>query len=197
MIASLLFALTMAQAAPVECVTAAFANGKLMCEPVAGAPPVEPPVTPPPVGAFAGCPADALKIDNAWGKSAIDTGEYGSFGGNILVVRIAVPLTATGTSLRTTSWVEYAAGPVVREAVLSTKPCDFTTASAVKNAGGSALRSTEWPRFSFNYRLGAAGMSAAGFQPGQVYYLNVRNRDPQGNPTCSIDNCRMRGSVPN
>ena len=110
-------------------------------------------------GAFAGCPSGSLTIDNAWGNMAIDTAEAGGFDGNILSVRFTVPATGASTSLKTTSWVEFGAGAVVREAVFSTKACDFSTANALKSQFGAAFRSVDNIRFSFLYKVGSAGSS--------------------------------------
>ena len=62
---------------------------------------------------------------------------------------------------------------------------------------GAAFRSVDTIRFSFGYRIGNAGMSAAGLSAGGVYYINFRNLTGAGAQTCPIDDCRMRGAVPN
>lgn len=168
--------------------------GTLNCVETGATPPTQPtpPIVVPPSDS---CPADTIRIRDQFGNTAIDTGEYGSFGGNILVVEIKVPADFSGSSQRTTSWAEYGAASVVRHAVLSTKPCDFAPVNAVKLSSGAALVSHNQIRFSFVYSA-TGGMYAAKLIPGQTYYLNIRNRDPAGNLTCSIQDCRMRGSLP-
>jgi hypothetical protein len=128
---------------------------------------------------------------------AIDTAEAGGFDGNILSVRFTVPATGASTSLKTTSWVEFGAGAVVREAVFSTKACDFSSANALKSSFGAAFRSVDNIRFSFLYKVGAAGSSNAGLVAGQSYYINVRNKTSAGADTCGYGDCRMRGAVQN
>jgi len=147
-------------------------------------------------GNFAGCPGGTITIDNTWGNMAIDTAEYGDFGGNILSVRFTVPATGASTSLKTTSWVEFGDGPTVREAVFSTKACDFTGANALKTSFGAAMKSLDQIRFSFLYKVGAAGSSNAGLVAGQSYYINVRNKTSAGVDTCA-GTCRMRGAIQN
>jgi len=158
-----------------------------------GGGPVTPPVDPPPV---VNCPAGSLLIPDTWGKSEVATAQYGVFNNQAMAIKIAVPLTATGTKLRTTSWVEYQTGPVVRLAYFSNKACSFDPKDALKNQMGSAFISKDTIRFSFIYRIGTPTSSAAGLTPGQTYWINVKNTYGDGvSPTCSGD-CSMKGSVP-
>lgn len=176
-------------AATVTCQTATYANGVLTCatgqagDNPAPVPTPAPTPAPPPDS----CPSDTLRIKGQFGNTAIDTGEFGSFGTNILVVEIKVPADFSGSAQRTTSWVEYGSGPSQRHAVLSTKPCDFTVANAVRSGYGAQV-SNGPNRFSFVYSATGGGI-AAKLTPGVTYYLNVRNLD------CTGD-CRMRGSLP-
>jgi hypothetical protein len=144
-------------------------------------------------GAFAGCPAGTVTIDGQWGNTAIDTAQWGEFGGNIVSIRLVPPATMSGTI--TSSWGEYGAAPALREAVLSTSPCSFDNATVLKNGYGQTQHFfVNGP--SFKYRLGSAGGFAAGVTAGTSYYINIRNRDAAGNLTCTISDCRMRGGLP-
>lgn len=154
-----------------------------------------PPTTPPnpiPGDPFAGCPANALKIDGKWGQTRIETS---GFGGQVMSIRVAPPVGWASTSSKTTSWVEYVDGPVVRHAVFSTVPCDFSTANALRTGSGAAMVSKDQIRFSFVYRNGAAGTSSVGLTPGKVYFINVRNTFGDGTPSCS-GKCDMSGGLP-
>jgi hypothetical protein len=130
-----------------------------------------------------------------WGNNAINTFDYGYFGPNILSLRIVVP--AGASTSKTTSWVEYGTAPFARDAVLSTAACDFSNANALKKGSGQVARSApDTMRFSFNYTTGAPSMFSVHVEPGQVYYLNVRNRFSDGSLSCPIPSCAMRGGFP-
>ena len=147
-------------------------------------------------GAFAGCPSDAIKIDGQWGNLDIATANWGTFGNNILSVRIAVPANWTSSSTKTSTWGEYQDGGTYREAVLSTVACDFGTANALKTSGGIPARSVDTLQFSFRYKAGSPTSSIFGLTGGNVYYLNVRNY-LWGQPACTSGSCNMRGGLPN
>jgi len=58
------------------------------------------------------------------------------------------------------------------------------------------MKSLDQIRFSFLYKVGAAGSSNAGLVAGQSYYINVRNKTSAGVDTCA-GTCRMRGAIQN
>lgn len=147
-------------------------------------------------GAFAGCPSGTVAIDGQWGNTAIDTAQWGDFGGNIVSVRLVPPANYTSTTIKTSSWAEYGAGPTVREAVFSSQPCDFSTANALKTSLGVAQRQVDVIGFYFKYKAGNTTTSAIGLVPGQSYYINIRNYNSAGQPTCTVGDCRMRGGIP-
>ena len=184
-----------------QCASYTYSNSTLTCVPANQQPtpppsePAQPPTTP--GTPFAGCPSNALMIDNVWGNSAINTFDYGYFGPNILSLRIVVPSTGTGTGTRTTSWVEYGTAPFVREAVLSTVACDFSNTNVLRTGFGQPARSApDTISFSFAYTTGPAGMFTIHVNPGQTYYLNVRNRFSDGSLSCPLTSCAMRGGFP-
>ena len=147
-------------------------------------------------GAFAGCPAGTMTIDGQWGNSAIMTADYGTFGGQILSIRVAVPSTWSSSSTKTSSWVEYQDAGSVREAVFSKFPCDFTTANALKTSLGIPARSVDTIDFQFKYKSGSSTTSAVGLTPGTAYYINVRNYYSNGVLACTSGSCNMRGGLP-
>jgi len=147
-------------------------------------------------GSWGSCPSNAIKIDGQYGNDAINTADYNSFKDNILSIRISVPAGATDSGLKYSSWVEFGAASVLREAVLSNLPCEFGPVNAVLNGYGQALRMFNI-RPSFNWRIGAASTTAGGLAPGGTYYLNIRNRkNSAGELSCGITNCSMRGNIP-
>jgi hypothetical protein len=180
-----------------QCASFTFNGSTLTCVPTSAPPPPPTDTPPPPTSGtpFAGCPSDALMIDGVWGNNAINTFDYGYFGANILSLRIVVPATANTSG--TSSWVEYGTAPFVREAVLSTVACDFSNTYALKKGSGQPARSSpDTISFSFRYTTGPAGMFTVHLQPGNVYYLNVRNRFSDGSLSCPIPSCAMRGGFP-
>jgi hypothetical protein len=149
------------------------------------------------MGPFEGCPADALRIDAVYGDTAIDTGTYGEFGNNIMVVRFTVPTTASGARVRSSSWAEYIGGRTVRMSAFSTRPCDFSAASALRSSTGAAFVTNSGSlTIAYNYTLGPATATAASLTPGETYYINALNQFPDGSPSCTIADCRMRGTLP-
>ena len=183
-----------------QCASFTWNGSVLACVPANQTPPSTPTDPQPPNTPgtpFAGCPPNTLMIDNAWGNSAINTFDYGYFGPNILSVRIVVPSTATSTNTRTSSWVEYGTAPIVREAVLSTVACDFSTANALRNGMGQPAKSPpDTVGFKFAYTLGPVGTFSFHLDPGKTYYLNVRNQFSDGTLSCPISSCAMRGGFP-
>jgi hypothetical protein len=176
------------------------ATSTLTCPASAGggtpAPTPTPTPTPTPQPSpYAGCPAGTIVIKNQWGNTTIVTSDYGDFGGNIVVVEVKVP--ATGFSgTKTSSWAEYQSGGTSRYASFSTKPCDFSRTNALVNGYQQAALKAG-VGFNFQYRVGTANGFTLGVVAGQTYYLNIKNADSNGNGnTCTIDNCSMRGGLP-
>ena len=148
-------------------------------------------------GNFAGCPSGTVTIDGVWGNTSIDTAEFGGFVDNILSIRVAPPSTATGSSTRTSAWVEFGASGTVREAVFSTQACDFSSTNALKSSLGAPFMSSNQNGVTFKYTItGSSSFTVAKLTPGQSYYINIRNRYPSGANSCTQADCRMRGGVP-
>jgi hypothetical protein len=182
-----------------QCSSFTWSNSTLTCvaSPTPPAPPPQDPQPPTTPGSpFEGCPSDALMINVPWGTTALSSFDYGYFGANILSLRVVVPITASGTQTRTSSWVEYGSSPVVREASLSVRACDFSTQNALKTSSGIAAKSQDSISFSMKYTIGPASRYVVHLEPGQVYYLNIRNRYSDGSLSCPALACSMRGGFP-
>lgn len=157
--------------------------------------PTPPPSTepPPPAYPYAACPSNTIIINGQWGNNAIETRDYGTFSTNILVVEVSVPANWDAASIKKSSWVEYVDGGAPREAVFSTKPCDFSDLNALKSGGWPARVFSNQPGFAYK-RPGVSG-SAYTLTPGTTYYINIRNRYPDGRVSCT-SSCNMRGGLP-
>ncbi|MEO8485283.1 MAG: hypothetical protein ABI585_03000 [Betaproteobacteria bacterium] len=146
-------------------------------------------------GSFAGCGGGDLKIDSQWGNLVIGTADWGTFGGNIVSVRVQVPTSFLAGGVRTSSWAEFQDGGAPREAVFSTAACDFSDANALKLGG--------WPahvfgnQVSFKYKPPGSSGTAYTLTPGSVYYINIRNAYTSGGNSCTSGSCGMRGGLPN
>lgn len=134
--------------------------------------------------------ASTLVIDlpwaNAQGASRILTANKGSFGTNdAMVIRFTVPAGVQSTSPGMIGMAEYGGGQVGRFATLSQTACDFgKTAWFVDVWQGNSL--------TIGMQVGGAPSSyAALVQPGQTYYLNVRNTNRWGTKTCTESSCNM------
>lgn len=180
------------------CSSFTWSGNTLTCVTGGSTPPPPPPPPGPTSGTpFAGCPDDALKIDGQWGNSAISTSQFGYFKSQILSVRVSVPSNATGTQTRTSSWAEYGTGPTSREATFSTVACDFSNTYALKTGLGQPARVAPGAiSFAFKYTLGAASSWSVKVEAGKDYYINIRNRYPDGTNSCFIESCSMRGGLP-
>jgi hypothetical protein len=184
-----------------QCSSFTWSNSTLTCVTGSQQPPAQPPIDPQPPttpGApFEGCPSGSLMINVPWGTTALSTFDYGYFSTNILSLRVVVPTTASGTQTRTSSWVEYGSGAAVRQAALSTRACDFSSQYALKTSAGFPATSQDTISFSMKYTIGPASRYVVHLEPGQVYYLNVRNRYSDGSLSCPTQEaCSMRGGFP-
>ena len=182
-----------------QCASFTWSGSTLTCVPT-GTPQPPPPPPPPPAPSgspFTGCPDGSLMIDVPYGTTALNTFDYGYFSTQILSMKVTVPLTVnTGLAVKTSSWVEYGDGGAVRQAVLSTRPCDFSDEFALRTATNRLAKSQDTISFSFKYTLGPPTTYAVHFDPGGTYYLNVRNRFSDGSISCPSLSCSMRGGFP-
>jgi hypothetical protein len=131
--------------------------------------------TPPPPG--------VRIIDLHWGAPGsgnvtIDTRNYGGFRNETIAVRFTTP-NATSAAFAKISGIESnAAISIFRTACLSEVPGDLThPISLYGRSVGTG--------FSFAYGVGAAATQyKTNLKPGTTYYVNIKNQDSHGNPTC-------------
>lgn len=122
-----------------------------------------------------------------WGSSTrLTTQTLGGFRGNeALVVAFQVPANApvsTGSPSRVTvaEWIDLGQ---LRQAFLSTKPCDFSTTTLLR---GSYTSDTSI-YFSFDVGTVKRSSSVPIVAPGTWLYLNLRNANPAGCPnSCNV-----------
>ena len=158
--------------------------------------------TPPPAGAdFCGQYPQVARVTLNWG-GYIDTNRAGGFpAGAILVGRLTVPQNAKGTGTGLVSMAEYIDGQAERIMTISTSSCDFRgfkpgTFPTTDPTG--ATRPMGWS-FSNNpsiqFALTGAGGNQPKLVPGQTYYVNIRNRDYDGEDSCKTTTCNVRITV--
>lgn len=135
-------------------------------------PPNQPPTTP---------PAGVRIIDLPWGAPGsgnvrIDTRQHGGFHDETIAVRFTTP-NVTSTALAKLSAIESnATTTIIRTACLSEMPGDLDHPVARARSVGISVTLT--------YGVGTSSLYAANLQPGKTYYLNIKNVDNKGNPTC-------------
>ena len=128
-----------------------------------------------------------LNVDLPWtsttSASRILTSNFGGFGANdAMVIQLHPPAGALSTAYGSVALYEWGGGPITRLAVISTTPCDFSTANAATLYN---VQKGNDPKFI----LKVGGTQPIGYvllQPGVTYYLNVKN---SGCPTGS--QCNM------
>ncbi len=98
------------------------------------------------------------------------------------VTRVSVPAGATATRNGSVTVVEYAGGPTGRQVTISRYACDFRPADPTGIAG--PLYSASGMGINARVALGSAGSGTVALQPGETYYVNVRNAWPDGTISC-------------
>jgi hypothetical protein len=137
-----------------------------------------------------------ILVDVPWGAPGSiityrtqDAPFNGFTGTTALVIRFTAPAGAPATSSygHITS-AEYVDPPTARTAVLSTNACDFT------NTIGSPYYAQYGSTIDLSLRVGGVPVYAyhdLRMVPGTTYYLNVKNYNAVGSPTCSAGTCNM------
>lgn len=129
-------------------------------------------------------------IDLPWksGRNVL-TNNFGGFRGNdAVVVRITVPAGLRSLAPGAIKMGEWGGGPVNRYATLTTTPCDF--AGRTRFVDFFSGTSIEVP-LAVGSPAPVPGIWGASLQPGQVYYLNVRNTNDKGVPSCVGGTCNL------
>jgi hypothetical protein len=99
-----------------------------------------------------------------------------------MVIQLHPPAGALSTAYGSISLYEWGGGPISRLSVISTTPCDFSTANAATlyNASKGAD-----PKIIFK----VGGTQPIGYvllQPGVTYYLNVKNTGCAAGSSCNM-----------
>lgn len=135
-------------------------------------PPVIPPVTPP-----AGTRIVDLQWDASPGNVRIDTRNLGGFHNEVIAVRFTTPNAVSGARAKISGIESNASCSIFRTACLSESPGDFDhPVSPYTRSVGTG--------FNFVYGVGTSASYTANLRPGTTYYLNIKNVDGHGNPTC-------------
>lgn len=126
-------------------------------------------------------PPNVRVIDLDWnqnpGNVRIDTRNLGGFHGETIAVRFKTPNATSAARAKISGIESNAAYSVLRTACLSEQPGDFDNpVSPYSRSVGIG--------FNFTYGVGTSASYTANLKPGTTYYLNVKNADRNGNPTC-------------
>jgi len=99
-------------------------------------------------------------------------------------VRFTVPSTASSGAFGSLSTSEFNGPPTSREVTVSSTACDFrpTDLGGASGPLGRAIGNTA----TLTFRIGSGTSTVAGLTPGQTYWFNIRNYNPNsGTITCS------------
>jgi hypothetical protein len=170
--------------------TACTSAGTTVSVPGVGGP-VTPPPPPPPGGIS--CPgfSKTMVLNLPWQTTTVTTrikttNNGGLSANDALVIVIDVPAGVASTASGSITIGEWGGGPFVRFATLSQTACDFNKSNwFVDTWTGSSINPT--------IKVGGAPQAyVALLQPGQRYYLNVRNTDRFGVNYClGESHCNM------
>ena len=164
-------------AAPVVCDLTA---GTLTC-PVGTTPTPIPPI--PPIPPVTSCTSADEQIAHKWGGGNQRVISQ-RFGNNVVSIKFTVPAGTSFEGGKQISVVEYQDGQATREMALSKVPCSFTAADAYFTGDG------KWPAIqkgaiSPGLNYGLSGNRIYVVTPGVPVYINIRNRDADGRPSCN------------
>ncbi|MEP7206593.1 MAG: hypothetical protein ABI920_06620 [Casimicrobiaceae bacterium] len=117
-------------------------------------------------------------------SQSIASANFGSFTNTSIAV--VTFTTGANTGSGSVSFAEFASGPVDRTASLSTSPCTFDTQAITTRYGtGNTI----------TFQVGGTNSRKPVLQPNTTYYMNVKNINYYGNPTCFGSSCDIRADV--
>ncbi len=136
---------------------------------------------------------NVIQVDLPTGSpDQLVTQTYGGFMSDGVFVGRFTAAASSATANGQLNWAEYGDPPTYRLVTLSTQPCDFRGEGVWSVGDGT------------NYPLRWSGGQTGGIeytitpeagnpmlQIGQVYYINIRNRDFFGINTCGLTSCNM------
>jgi hypothetical protein len=132
--------------------------------------------TPAPPG-LCGQYASYLFTDFGWTGAQIVSRDYtdgpGFAWNGVWVVKISIPVNATGTSNGNLAIAEFGGPPTDREVTISRVACDFRTVDPTGNNG--PLVRGEGSTVTEGFVLGSSSNGTVGLLPGVDYYVNIRN----------------------
>ena len=118
-----------------------------------------------------------LFSDLGWLGMQINSRDYTDGAGfawnGVWVVKLSIPLTASGTQTGRITVAEFDGPPTSRELTISRTPCDFRANDPSGN-NGPILRDESTAPTEY-FVLGASSGGGVGLAPGVDYYVNIRN----------------------
>ena len=122
-----------------------------------------------------------LSTTMPWGGNELHSRDEGNFGAGAWVVKFTVPTSRTSGN-GTANGAEWDGPPTQRHLTLSKERCDFRPIDPTGANGPMAVGYGQYPSVYWN--IGNM------LQPGQTYYINMRNRDPNtGEVSCQNATC--------
>jgi hypothetical protein len=135
---------------------------------------------PAPLGLCGTFPSTLISDTGSGDVTRVNTAAYpdppGFAWNGVWTVRFTVPANATSTQIGHLTVAEYVGPPTPREATLSRVACDFR--STDPSGSNGPLERAFGTSASAYFALGASQSGYPGLQPGQTYYFNVRNWQP-------------------
>ena len=148
---------------------------------------------PPPIpGGTISCAgySKTIVLDLNWGAPSSGAPRLTTTGfGNdaIVVARFTTPANTAPGVFATISSGEWGDQPTFRTAALSTTPCDFTSPNPLGRY--ATLIGSQEP--AVVYAVGGTSRVYAILQPSTTYYLNIKNVNALGAPSCTSTTCNM------
>jgi hypothetical protein len=139
--------------------------------------------SPPSPPGFCGQFPSYLFTNEGWVGARLITQNYtdnpGFAWNGVWVVKVTVPANGTIGSAGAFTVAEFGGPPTARQMTVSSVPCDFRADDASGNNGPLGHANGTTARIQFV--LGAGSPGSAGLNPGQTYFVSVRNWDANSN----------------
>jgi hypothetical protein len=123
-------------------------------------------------------------MDAPYTATGVAQSSVGFSNNNAVVLIFTVPQGKTSGYAKF-SFSEAGGGAVTRTISMSTQPCDWSAANAV---GGTTSPWTPLEGASSSGQF-MAGVGPGGLVAGTTYFVNIKNVDASGAPTCFSGNC--------
>ena len=153
--------------------------------------------SPPVAQDFCGNFPSVLRTTAPWSNARIVTSSYPNPGfqwNGVWVIGVTVPAgTRASTSPGSVSVAEFGGPPTARDVTISRAACDFRPVDPT-GVNGPFVEAIGFTTNSY-LTVSSSYPGAAVLQPGQTYYINVRNRAPDGSITCPSTQQRCDASM--